>query len=115
MPQSGNQATAKPLSKASDVIPACFHTKKVPYRGWVQIGSDHYWTKFYATKKGAKTALRKLKEKLQFEVVETIEGEGCYPERARMLEELYQESGRTNGLYTGLGMNHGTVSNNTSS
>lgn len=116
MPQSGNQLSLiKPLSKASDLIPSSFYSKKPSYRGWVQIDSDHYWTKEFATKKGARTALQKLKDKLAFDAIVTVEMEGPYPERARILEELYQETGRKNGLYTGLVSNHGTISNDTSS
>jgi hypothetical protein len=37
-------------------------------------------------------------------LIETVEGEGYYPERAKVIEEKYQASGRTNGLYTGLNM-----------
>lgn len=81
----------------------------------VQIGDEYRFTKLFATKKGARTAVRKLKEKLNFDSIETVQGEGCYPDRARMLEELYQKSGRTNGLYTGLGMTYGTVSDDTTS
>jgi len=39
---------------------------------------------------------------MSFELVNTVENEGVYPQRAILIEEAYQESGRTNGLYTGL-------------
>jgi hypothetical protein len=37
--------------------------------------------------------------------------EGFYPERAIIMEEKYQQSGRTNGLYTGLMSEDGQISN----
>lgn len=56
--------------------------------------------------------LRCLEKRINYELIETVEGEGFYPERAIIMEEKYQESGRTNGLYTGLNMKDGQVSNN---
>jgi len=47
-------------------------------------------------------------------LIKTVEDEGFYPERAIIMEEKYQESGRDNGLYTGLGMQDGKVSNDDS-
>lgn len=52
---------------------------------------------------------------MSYELIETVQCEGYYPERAKVIEEKYQASGRTNGLYTGLNTEDGTVSNNTSS
>ena len=47
--------------------------------------------------------LRCLEKRLSFETIETVQDEGYYPERSIMIEEMYQQSGRTNGLYSGLG------------
>lgn len=55
--------------------------------------------------------LRCLEKRINYELIETVEGERFYPERAIIMEEKYQESGRTNGLYTGLNMQDGQVSN----
>jgi hypothetical protein len=52
-----------------------------------------------------------LPEKQFVELIQTVEGEGYYPHRAIIMEEKYQKSGRTNGLYTGLNMEDGKVSN----
>ena len=52
---------------------------------------------------------------MSYELIETVQCEGYYPERAKVIEEKYQASGQTNGLYTGLNTEDGTVSNNTSS
>ena len=48
---------------------------------------------------------------MSYELIETKEMEGMYPERATIVEEKYQASGRTNGLYTGLNMCDGQVFN----
>jgi len=42
------------------------------------------------------------------------EEEGVYPERSRIMEELYNKSGRTNSLFTGLADEYVTVPNNNS-
>jgi hypothetical protein len=42
-----------------------------------------------------------------------MECEGYFPERTIIMEEKYQQSGRTNGLYTGLNMEDGTISDDT--
>jgi hypothetical protein len=52
-----------------------------------------------------------LEKRISYELIKTIEGEGFYPHRAIIMEEKYQESGRTNGLYTGLNMQDGEISN----
>ena len=50
-----------------------------------------------------------MEKRCSYECIETIEGEGYFPERAIIIEELYQKSGRTNGLYTGLNIANGSV------
>jgi len=51
-----------------------------------------------------------MEKRCSFEMIETTEGEGYFPERAIIIEEKYQKSGRTNGLYTGLSIENGSVS-----
>ena len=68
----------------------------------VAIGSNHHYTPTFATREETELELRCLEKRLSFETIQTIEMEGVYPERATLMEELYQSSGRTNGLYTGL-------------
>jgi predicted secreted acid phosphatase len=48
---------------------------------------------------------------LDYVATETMECEGFYPERAIIIEEKYQQSGRTNGLFTGLMTKDGEISN----
>jgi hypothetical protein len=50
----------------------------------------------------AELELRCLEKRLSYELIKTVEDEGSYPERVIAIENLYQQSGRTNGLYTGL-------------
>ena len=44
----------------------------------------------------------------------TKQEEGVYPERSRIMEELYNKSGRTNSIFTGLAEEYVEVSNNNS-
>ena len=44
----------------------------------------------------------------------TKQEEGVYPERSRIMEELYNKSGRTNSVFTGLAEEYGKVSHNNS-
>jgi hypothetical protein len=68
----------------------------------VKLGSDNHYTPFYDTLEEALLELRCLEKRLSYETVETIEMEGYYPQRAILIEEKYQASGRTDGLYSGL-------------
>lgn len=107
-----SSTTNKPTSKTSQVLPSNYHLKDKKYLGHVQIGSDNYYTEHYDSKQEAALELRCLEKRLSYELVETMESEGFYPERAIIMEQKYQESGRTNGLYTGLNTEDGAVSIN---
>ena len=72
------------------------------YFGVVCINGEMSYTPLYDTKDEAQLELRCLEKRLSFETIKTVEEEGVYPERAALMEKKYQESGRTNGLYTGL-------------
>lgn len=102
----------KPMQKRSQVLPSNFHLKEKQYAGFIYIGADAHITSWFETKEEAELELRCLEKKLGYELVETVEMEGMYPERARIIEEKYQASGRTNGLYTGLNMSDGKISDN---
>ena len=84
------------------------------YCGCVRIGSDNYYTTYFDTLDEAQLELRCLEKQLSYELIKTIEDEGFYPQRAILMEELYHQSGRTNGLYTGLNMSDGEISVNAS-
>lgn len=105
--------TSKPTQKTSQVLPSCYHLKNPKYAGSVYVGGTVKQTEYFSTKEEALLELRCLEKSLSYELIETLEMEGMYPERATIMEEKYQASGRTNGLYTGLNMCDGQVSNNT--
>jgi hypothetical protein len=66
------------------------------------------------TKEEAAARLNHLEIALDYHNYATKEEEGVYPERSRIMEELYNKSGRTNSLFTGLAKEYVTVSNNNS-
>lgn len=102
----------KPTQKRSQVLPSNFHLQEKEYAGFVTINGKVYVSKWVETKEEAELELICLEKNLSYELIETLEMEGMYPERARIIEEKYQASGRTNGLYTGLNMSDGKISNN---
>ena len=73
------------------------------YCARVDIGGELTWSAFWRDDfEEAELDLRCMINNLNYELVETMECEGVYPERAIMMKEKYQSSGRTNGLFTGL-------------
>ena len=77
----------------------------------VTYGGVSEWSPWFDSEDDAKLELRCLEKRHSFEVIETMEDEGFYPERAIIMEEKYQQSGRTNGLFTGLMSEDGQISN----
>lgn len=100
--ETSSSPTEKITQKNSQVLPSNWHLPEKTYYGCVKIGSNNYYTPYYATLDEAILELRCLEKRVNYELVNTIEMEGYYPERAILIEESYQKSGRTNGLYTGL-------------
>jgi hypothetical protein len=92
----------KPFQKNSQVLPSNYHLPEKSYYGCVNIGATNHYTGYFDTIEEAADELRCLEKRISFELVNTVENEGVYPQRAILIEEAYQESGRTNGLYTGL-------------
>ena len=99
----------KPTCKNAGVSPTASHI--VPYKTWwghVSINGEITFTKTYKSKKRAYNALQKLKEKLNYDSIKTLQDEGCYPERVKIMRELYIKDGRESkdhpmyGFYTGL-------------
>jgi len=99
----------KPTCKNAGVSPTSWN--EVPYKTWwghVAINGEITFTKTYKSKKRAYNALQKLKEKLNYDSIETLQDEGCYPERVKIMRELYIKDGRESkdhpmyGFYTGL-------------
>jgi len=108
------ETSSKVKSKISQILPSGWHVANPKYAGHTRIGPDNHFTEWFDSKKEAELELRCLEKRLNYELIDTVEGEGYYPERAKLMEEKYQASGRTNGLYTGLNTEDGTVFNNTS-
>lgn len=104
--------TSKPVSKTSQVLPSNYHLEQKTYVGHVQIGGDNYYTKYFDTKEETELELLCLEKSLSYELIKTVQDEGVYPERAIIMEQKYQESGRTNSLYTGLNLKDDAVSVN---
>ena len=99
----------KVICKNAGVSPVFSHI--IPYPSWygyVSVDGEMTFTKTYKSKKRAITALQKLKEKLDYDSIKTMQCEGCYPERAKIMEELYIKDGRRSkdhpmyGFFTGL-------------
>ncbi len=101
----------KPTHKRSQVLPTNYHLPEKQYFGCIQVGNKCYYTSYYDDIMDASLELRCLEKRISYELIKTMEGEGFYPHRAIIMEEKYQESGRTNGLYTGLNMQDGEISN----
>ena len=102
----------KPIYKRSQVLPSNYHLEEKQYAAFICIGSEYHVSDWFDSKEEAELERRCIEKQLSYELVETVEEEGFYPERARIIEEKYQASGRTNGLYTGL-MSDGSISSNT--
>lgn len=96
------QTTSKVISKRYDVLPTAFHVTNPNYFGFVTIGGQNYYTENFPTKTEAEAALRELKEALDYDSIDTMEGQGFFPERAEKIRELYEASSRTCGTYSGL-------------
>lgn len=99
----------KPIYKRSQVLPSNYHLKEKQYAGFIYIGYQAHVTDWFNAEDEALLELRCLEKRLGYELIQTVEMEGFYPERARIMEEKYQASGRTNGLYTGLNMADGKI------
>jgi hypothetical protein len=105
----------KPTLKESYLIPSSFISKNPYYAGYITVQGKAYTTEWFDNKDEALLELRCLEKQLGYELIKTMRCEGFYPERARIIEEKYQASGRTNGLYTGLNMSDGKISDNVAS
>ena len=69
----------------------------------IEIGGEVHWgVKWQDDIEEAESDLRCMVNNLAFDLEGTLADEGFYPERAIIIEEKYQQSGRTNGLFTGL-------------
>lgn len=92
----------KPTAKRSETLATAYHIPNPRYFAWVSIGAEVHYSEPYATREEADLERRCIEKRLSYELIETMEGEGMYPERMQIMEEKYHASGRTNGIYTEL-------------
>ena len=100
--------------KKSEVLPSNFHLEEKQYAPMVVIGGDITCGAWCNTKEEAAARLNHLEIATDYHNYPTKQEEGVYPERSRIMEELYNKSGRTNSIFTGLADEYVTVSNNNS-
>ena len=100
--QEKTETSSRVNSKISQVVPSGWHVTNPKYAGHIRIGPENHFTPWFNTRNEAELELRCLEKRLSYELIKTVEEEGVYPERFIAIENLYQQSGRTNGLYTGL-------------
>ena len=128
---SNTTRTKRPkiVSKSSEVLPSNYHLDEKQYAGIVTLGGESHYTAWFdeADKERAEWALKHLEIALDYEYYPTMEEESTGPEgvkamaeRVRIMNERYKKSGRDDpnhpmhGLFTGLNIKDGTVSNNNS-
>ena len=100
--------------KKSEVIPSNFHLDEKSYAPMVVIDGEMIVGAWCKTEEEAKARLNHLEIALDYHNYSTKQEEGVYPERSRIMEELYNKSGRTNSIFTGLAEEYVEVSNNNS-
>jgi len=100
--ETSSSTQEKPTQKRSQVLQTNYHLPECKYVAMISYGGNNEWSEPFDTEEEAELELRCMEKRIGYEVIETVEMEGYYPERAIQIEELYQKSGRTNGLYTGL-------------
>ena len=96
------ETSSKVNSKVSQVVPSGWHVTNPKYAGHIRIGPENHFTPWFEAKNEAELELKCLEKRLSYELIKTVEDEGCYSERTIAIENPYQQSKRTNGLYTGL-------------
>ena len=111
----------KLVTKNSEVIPSNYHLDKQQYAAVITLDSESTYSAWFNTKKEAEEVRPALEKAMEYHSYPpTMQEDGCYPERAIIMEEKYQKSGRDDpnhpmhGLFTGLIIKDGTVSNNNS-
>ena len=95
--------------KKSEVIPSNFHLDEKSYAPMVVIDGEMIVGAWCETEEEAKARLNHLEIALDYHNYSTKQEEGVYPERSRIMEELYNKSGRTNSIFTGLAEEYGKV------
>ena len=81
---------------------------------FIRLGGCNVGCAWCDTKEEAAARLNHLEIATDYHNYATKQEEGVYPERSRIMEELYNKSGRTNSIFTGLAEEYVEVSNNNS-
>ena len=111
---TSSSTSQKPTLKRADIIPSDWRPGARKFAACVVIGGDMHWGQWHEDLGEVDSELRCMINNLNYELIDTVEDEGFYPERAIIMEEKYQKSGRTNGLFIGLNEEDGEVSNDNS-
>ena len=98
--------------KKSEVVPSNFHLDEKHFAPMVIIGGETIFGAWCDTREEAAARLNHLEIATDYHNYPTKQEEGVYPERRRIMEELYNKSGRTNSIFTGLAEEYVEVSNN---
>ena len=98
--------------KKSEIYPSNYHLEEKQYAPMVVIGADTTFGAWCDTKEEAVARLNHLEIATDYHNYSTKQEEGVYPERSRIMEELYNKSGRTNSIFTGLAEEYVEVFNN---
>lgn len=98
--------------KKSEVVPSNFHLDEKQFAPMIVINGETTFGAWCDTKEEAKARLNHLEIALDYHNYPSKQEEGVYPERSRIMEELYNKSGRTNSIFTGLAEEYVQVSNN---
>ena len=109
----------KIVAKESFIEPSNYHLgDDRQYAALVAIDGKVTFSNWYDTKEEAERAKVFLEAALDYGSYITMEEEGTYPERATIMRERYEKSGRDDpnhpmhGFYTGLATEHEQISNN---
>ena len=94
------------------MIPSNYHLEEKQSAPMLVIDGDTTFGAWCDTKEEAAARLNHLEIAFDYHNYSTKEEEGVYPERSRIMEELYNKAGRTNSIFTGLADEYVTVSNN---
>ena len=108
--ETSSSTSKKPTLKRADILPSDWRPGSRKWAACVVIGGEMHWGKWQEDFGEADSDLRCMINNLNYDLIDTVEEEGFYPERAIIMEEKYQKSGRTNGLFNGLNEEDGEVS-----
>ena len=111
---TSSSTSKKPTLKRASILPSDWRPGARKWAACIVIGGDMHWGEWQEDFGEADSDLRCMVNNLSYELIDTVEEEGFYPGRAIIMEEKYQKSGRTNGLFIGLNEEDGEVSNDNS-